>query len=354
MAAHPNKIEGPCNWTGADIADDPRWRFSLSEDDIAELERVDAAVAARSTDWREMTRDDFPLDGMAEKFRKIQLELEDGCGMARLSKLPVDRFAGRLRHIWHGIDLNLGTPLHQDFRGMMMRDIEDKRQDTDALFDHKLTTREGKTFKSSKVRTLSNGPLRFHTDRCDVVALLCVRPSKSGGVSQIASSVRVHNAMLERRPDLAALLYAPYHRSRQGEEFGGEKMTYALPVFGQHDGQFTSHYSRTYVEAAAEIDPGNRLTGAQVEALDLLAELAAEDCMTFKFEPGDMQFLNNHVIYHARSAYHDDDGSQRRLLHRLWLSMPNSRTLPEDHAVLWRKTGAGEIRGGIGLAATTN
>ncbi len=167
MAAHPRKIEGPCNWTGADIADDPRWRFSLSEDDIAELERVDAAVAARSTDWREMTRDDFPLDGMAEKFRKIQLELEDGCGMARLSKLPVDRFAGRLRHIWHGIDLNLGTPLHQDFRGMMMRDIEDKRQDTDALFDHKLTTRDGKTFKSSKARTLSNGPLRLYRSvRC--------------------------------------------------------------------------------------------------------------------------------------------------------------------------------------------
>jgi hypothetical protein len=57
-----------------------------------------------------------------------------------------------------------------------------------------------------------------YTDRCDVVALLGVRPSKSGGVSQIASSVRVQNAMLERRPDLAALLYAPYHRSRQGEK----------------------------------------------------------------------------------------------------------------------------------------
>jgi hypothetical protein len=232
-----------------------------------------------------------------------------------------------------------------------MRDIEDKKQDTDTLFDHKLTTQDGKPFTSSKARTLSNGPLRFHTDRCDVVALLCVRPSRSGGVSQVASSVRVHNAMLDRRPDLAALLYGPYHRSRQGEEFGGEKLTYALPVFGQRDGLFTSHYSRTYVEAAEEIDPENKLSEQQFEALDMLAALASELCMKFTFQPGDMQFLNNHVIYHARSAYRDDGGSQSRLLHRLWLSMPNSRALPEDHAVLWRNVGAGEVRGGIALAS---
>lgn len=237
---------------------------------------------------------------------------------------------------------------------MMMRDIEDKKQDTDSLFDHKLRTRDGKTFKSSKARTLSNGPLRFHTDRCDVVGLLCVRPSNSGGISQLASSVRVHNAMLERRPDLAALLYDPYYRSRQGEEYGGEKMTYALPVFGQREGRFTSHYSRTYVEAAAEINPSNKLTRQQVDALDMLAELAGEFCMEFTFEQGDMQFLNNHVIYHARTAYHDDEGAQRRLLHRLWLSMPNSRALPEDHDVLWRNVEAGAIRGGIGLAPTSN
>lgn len=275
MAAHPVKIQGPCDWAGADIGGDPRWRFSLSEDDIAEIEHADAVAKSRNIDWRNMTADDFPLDGMAEKLRTIQVELEDGCGMARLSNLPIDRFAGRLRHIWYGIGLYLGTPVYQDYRGMIMRDIEDKKEDTDALFDHKLRTRDGQTFKSSKARTLSNGPLRFHTDRCDVVGLLCVRPSESGGVSQIASSVHVHNLMLERRPDLAAQLYGPYHRSRQGEEFGGEKMTYALPVFGQQDGRFTSHYSRTYVEAAVEIDPQNKLTDPQLEAMDLLAELAA-------------------------------------------------------------------------------
>nr|MCS5605249.1 TauD/TfdA family dioxygenase [Alphaproteobacteria bacterium] len=86
------------------------------------------------------------------------------------------------------------------------------------------------------------------------------------------------------------------------------------------------------------------------QALDLLAELADEFCFEMTMQPGDMQFINNHVIYHARTAYRDhiDAGlDRRRLLYRLWLAMPNSRALPVDHAVLWRDVDAGSLRGGI-------
>ena len=67
-----------------------------------------------------------------------------------------------------------------------------------------------------------------------------------------------------------------------------------------------------------------------------------------RFAPGDIQFVNNHVIYHARSAFEDDDEGHDRLLLRLWLSMPNSRALPAGHEVLWRAVEAGTLRGGIG------
>lgn len=36
---------------------------------------------------------------------------------------------------------------------------------------------------------------------------------------------------------------------------------------------------------------------------------------------------------------------------RLWLSMPNSRVLPDDHAVLWGDIAAGKPRGGISQPA---
>jgi hypothetical protein len=39
------------------------------------------------------------------------------------------------------------------------------------------------------------------------------------------------------------------------------------------------------------------------------------------------------------------------MLMRLWLSVPNSRALPEDHAVLWGDVGAGKPHGGIAQPA---
>ena len=75
-----------------------------------------------------------------------------------------------------------------------------------------------------------------------------------------------------------------------------------------------------------------RLTAAQNEALDLLAAVAEETCLYCPFEPGDIQLLNNHVVFHGRTAYEDDaDAGQERLLLRLWLAMPNSRRLPAGH-----------------------
>ncbi len=343
-------IEGACAWLGTEMVDNSRWRLVLSNDDVAELKAACASVQQSGIPWPQMSKADFPLVHLPAKLADMAEELEHGSGLANLSGLPVEAFGDGLRHVWYGIGLHMGQPVEQDGNGLLMRDIQDESQDTDTIFGHKLTARNGSTFTSSKARTLSNNLLRFHTDRADVVALLCLRQAPIGGVSRIASSATVHNVMLGRHPDLAALLYGPYHRSRLGEERGGEAMSYALPVFGQRDGRFTSHYSRTYVEAAQEMPGVPIMEDRHWQALDMLNELADELCMEMTMQAGDMQFINNHVIYHARTAFQDHPGSsvdQRRCLHRLWLSMPNSRPLPEDHAVLWQNVEAGALRGGI-------
>jgi hypothetical protein len=206
---------------------------------------------------------------------------------------------------------------------------------------------------SSYARTLSNGPLRFHTDRCDMVGLLCARQARAGGVSKLASSVAVHNEMLRRRPDLAAALYRDVYRSRFGEEADRHDVVYPLPIFGARDGKFTSHYSLTFIEIAQMVPGVPRLTELQREGIQLLMTLADELSFEMRFEPGDLQLVNNHVIYHARTAFEDDAGTgQVRLLYRLWLSMPNSRALPSGHEVLWGAVEPGALRGGIGQVAT--
>lgn len=64
--------------------------------------------------------------------------------------------------------------------------------------------------------------------------------------------------------------------------------------------------------------------------MQLLEQIAACDefRMDYDLQPGDMQFINNHTILHARGAFEDwedeKDGGKRHLL-RTWISPPNGR-----------------------------
>jgi hypothetical protein len=99
-------------------------------------------------------------------------------------------------------------------------------------------------------------------------------------LSRIVSAVSVSNAILARRPDLHAALYQDYWRSRQGEEAGGERKIFAMPVFAVHGGKLTTQYSRTFVEAAQKLPGVPRLSPAQEEALDLHAAVCEELAFT--------------------------------------------------------------------------
>jgi hypothetical protein len=342
------RITGPAAWHGQGLATSTEWLRRLTPAGLCELEAALRAVQARGLRWRQITRDDFPLPELSPLLAEVRDELEHGRGLVLLRGLPVDRYReDELRQLFWGIGSHLGTARYQNAHGELLGEIRDEVRLYGEVRQPGLS-HVAATSPTSRARARSSGPLRFHTDRTDVVGLLCVRRARAGGLSRVASSVAVHNAILDRRPDLHALLCQDYYRSRDGEELGGEGRVYALPVFAARDGRFTSHYSRTFVEAAQRLPDVPRLTPAQEEALDLLAAVAEELSFTMALEPGDMQFLNNHVIYHARTPYEDDPALGRdRLLFRLWLSVPNSRPLPEGFEVLWGTIEAGARRGGI-------
>ncbi len=350
MSGH-TPLMGPCAWDGKDMVRSRRWVRDLTPAHVAEIDAALAAVERRGLPWHGVTREEFPLPGMTALLDDMRDELEDGSGMLKLRGLPVARYSeDQLRKLYYGLGSNLGTPVSQNRAGELMRAIRDEGGDLGSRYGQieAERTRDGKPFLSSYARTLSSGGLRFHTDRTDVVGLLCVRQAAKGGVSMICSSVAVMNAMLRRRPDLAAALFEPIHRSRLGEESNSAESIYALPIFGVRGGRFTSHYSLTYIEAAQMVPGVPKLTEAQRDAITLLAELAGELAFEMTFEPGDIQFLNSHVTYHARTPFEDDRTSGRdRMLLRLWLAMPNSRALPEGQEVLWRHIEPGVLRGGI-------
>src|SRR5262249_3205447 len=267
----------------------------------------------RGLDWRDIQKEDFPLPTFAAELAKVSRDLEWGRGLGLVRGLPVERYIDEELHTmcW-GLGAHIGVAVHQNAPGGRIAAVRDE----EGLYGEVIqpgVPKDGD--RTSRAKSRSSGPLRWHTDRCDVVALLCVRSARQGGVSRVVSVPAVSNIIRERRPDLHALLCADYHRTRQGEEVGGESACYVLPSFAARDGRFTTQYSRTFVEAAQRVPGIPRLAPAQNEALDMLAAVCDELAFEMELRPGDMQFLNNHVIYHGRTGYVDEPGTgQDRLL----------------------------------------
>ena len=346
-------LTGPSVWEGKDIENCRRWIRELTPDQIDELET--ALKAVRALPWREIKREDFPLPTLGDLLDDIADELENGCGIMKLKGFPVANHSeDDLRRMYWGLGTHLGTPVFQNRSGELMRAIRDEGAHVGRTYGE-TKDQKGSTFLSSYARTLTNGGLRFHTDRTDVVGLLCVRQARAGGVSTLASTPAIHNAILAKRPDLLDALFTDYWRSRFGEEGTGKDgssttrtTAYPLPIFGVRDGKFTSHYSLTFIEAAQMADDIPKLTPAQKEAIDVLMATAQELCFEMTLEPGDLQLINSHVTYHGRTPFEDDASSGHdRLLLRLWLTMANNRPLPTGHEILWRSIEAGQPRGGI-------
>jgi hypothetical protein len=316
-------IGGRAAWTGAELARDPSWVFRLDGAAVAEIDAALAGIRARGLPLPRIRAGDFPLPTLRPLLDAVSQELEEGRGLVRISGLPADRYSSdEMKAVFWGLCAHLGTPLPQNTKGEIL----------------------------AEARSRSTGPLRFHTDKCDVLALLCASNGIAGGESRIVSTVAIHDALAERRPDLLKVLYEDFHRMRPADEEGEghQDRVFTMPVFSRGpDGAFTSQYSRTYVEMA-HAEPGvPPLRPEQVEAMDALAAIADELSLQLPFEAGQIQLMNQHVTYHGRTAYADDAASgTSRVLMRIWLSAPNSRALPAGHAVQWGTTAPGAVRGG--------
>jgi hypothetical protein len=334
MTALRSPLSGPDVWLGKDMEKRSDWIHVLEKDEIADLQRAIREVRKRHVEMYAVTAEEFPLPVLARRFGAISHALEHGCGVANIRGIPTGEFSPEdLRWVLWGVGTHLGTAVSQNKAGEFFAEVRDYGEQLGGP-------------ASRGYRTASS--LRFHTDRCDVVGLLCARQCREGGESRIVSTPAIHNAMLERRPDLLEELFGPYHHSRQSEEVPGELPYYVNPVFGTHKGRFSSQYSRSYVESAQKFNGTPRLRKEQDEALDLLAALADELCLQTRMEPGDIQLLNNHVTYHSRTAIVDHEETDRkRLVYRLWLSTPENRELPASYEVLWGPTDAGAVRGGV-------
>jgi len=331
-------VEGPSVWTGAEMRRrEAEWTYRLSPEEIAEVEASVASVRRRGLDLADIRRDDFPLPTLGPALDRLCADVVDGRGFVLLRGLPVEgRPIEESATAYWGIGSYFGSARSQNAKGHLLGHVYDLGQ--------------GLSATNPNLRSYAtNERQSFHIDRCDVVALLCLRRAKAGGLSTLVSSMALHNVMAERRPDLLERLYRPVPVDRRGEVPQGKGPFYEAPVFNPHDGRVSVLYSRLHIGSAQRFPEARRLTPEDYEALDMLQELAADPelRLDMTFMPGDIQFLHNHTILHARSGYEDwPEPERKRHLLRLWLAPPGARELPPVFAECYGRITAGD-RGGI-------
>jgi len=292
-----------------------------------------AELAARS-DWIYRTSPDDPELG--HLLKKVQHQLEHGPGVvlvkgldewARHPEAAAERFLRLCQQV--------GTPVSQSAEGDLVFSVRDAG------------------FAESDPR--SRGPntkkkLSFHTDRCDVIAFLCLAQAKRGGENEIVSSVALYNEIRKRRPDLLEVLMQPFHYQRHTVDLGNERPYCRQPVFSFRDGHFAGCFLRVLIERAHQDPAIGPMPERQREALDFLESVAAEPQMHLRFrqEPGHVLFLNNWVTFHRRTEFEDHpEPERRRHILRVWLSMPNSRPLDPLFKDNYGSVEAGALRGGM-------
>ena len=330
-------IEGPTAWTGAEMRGrEAEWSYRLSPSEVAELEAALQSVQALGLDIADIRREHFPLPTLGPALERLRAEVLNGRGFVLLRGVPVeDRPIAESATIYWGIGSHFGSARSQNAKGHLLGHVYDLG---------------GSSKNDPTVRSYATSERQsFHIDRCDVVALLCLRRATSGGQSAIVSSMMLHNVMAERRPDRLERLYQPVPVDRRGEVPEGKLPFYEAPVFNAHNGLVSVLYSRLHIGSAQRFPEARRLTPEDVEALDMLQTLAGDPelRLDMNFMPGDIQFLHNHTILHARTGYEDwPEVERKRHLLRLWLSPPNARPLPAVFAECYGTIMIGD-RGGI-------
>lgn len=307
-------ILGPTAWKAADFPAKSAFTIALDGEEQAAVRDRLAALASAQLAESAVEAAHVATPAIAALVRRIRRELTDGRGFLVLGGLPIEGHdAATIGNFFLGLGLMMGKPVVQSPLGDRLGHVVD-------------IAKPGELERGYK----SSVELTAHTDSDDVVAMLCLRQARTGGMTRLVSAHSLYNRLLATHPDYLAPLHRGFAHHWFGEEAPGEPpiTDYRVPVLSWAEGVLSVCHLRERCDMAAEADPRFAYAGLERAALDEFDRLAAdpEFALEFRLEPGEAYFLNNYVLLHARTGFEDHaDPQARRHLLRLWLKLPGAR-----------------------------
>lgn len=233
------QVTGRCDWSRQDLLRSPYWGVELTSADFVEIKNALAVCKAPGSGldlqdgWQPLgvTQKNFPLFALGEKLKEMSQELEHGTGAVMIKNMPVQDYSVEdMGIIYAGINSYIGNWVPQSSAG-----LRSKSRGFGLPLGRVEAEMVGNTPKGG---LQANNYFRLHTDRCDVITLMCIRPAAAGGASRVCSAVRLHNNMALEYPKLCARLYEPFYRIWEGSNG-----YFDLPVWSIHKGKFTTQVS---------------------------------------------------------------------------------------------------------------
>lgn len=309
MSPRLKAYDHPAVWKGHGGQDKDRFSVDLTNKHIdAFAHAVQKLKKDGKTEFHDIGRHDFYLEGIADDLAGWQRELVDGTGLLILRGFPVGVFsAEEIELMWLGLGTHFGRPVSQSAMGELLGHVvnvggQDPRE---------------RAYRNSR-------SLRLHTDRCDTVGMFALQPAEIGGHSSYCSALAIYNEILRTRPDLLEPLWKGFHLHKFGEQLPGEPpySKVPVPIISEKDGLPTIILMRGYIDMAVE-EFGLPFSDQDREAMDMFEEIGdrPEFKLDFILNRGEATLFNNSRILHRRTAFQDsDDPAKKRHLMRLWLN----------------------------------
>ncbi|KAI9810815.1 MAG: hypothetical protein M1827_006022 [Pycnora praestabilis] len=333
----PKEITGPTVWKTEDYINNPeRWTHPFNEDEIAELSEAAEKFVADGTPLTGISKvsriffidnstilmilkDNFPLPNMSSFLESMRRELLNGKGFILFNGFPVEEWGNHKCAVaYMGLGTYLGYFVSQNGRGHVLGHVKDVGDDS------------SQTHKVRIYRT--NARQYFHADDSDIVGLLCIACALEGGESDIVSVHHVYNVLQRERPDVIKTLTEPnWYFDRKGETSDGEEEWIRQAVLYLETGdnpRVCLKYDPYFIKSLSRFSDAGlipALSPIQQEAAQVLEDTCKRLALHMILEVGDIQFLSNEHVLHARTEYKDHAPPEpRRHLMRLWLATPES------------------------------
>ncbi|KAI8954647.1 TfdA family taurine catabolism dioxygenase TauD [Xylaria longipes] len=322
----PEKLTGDLVWEGQTVADTYNWTYVLSSEHLAEIDRAVAHFKGLGKPLGAISQETFPLPTLHAELRRLSAELHTGRGFFVLRGLRVDVYTREENIIiYAGVSAHVASQ-----RGRQDHKFNSEKADVVLTHIKDLTSSAENGAIGSPAYTTDKQV--FHTDSGDIVSLFALETSAAGGASKLASTWRVYNEIASTRPDLIHTLSEDwdmevFEKSDQLDKpYTKRPLIFHFPATDTNPERIALQYARRYFVGFGALPRNSQIppiTEAQAEALDTLHFLGDKFCVNTDFQKGDIQYINNLAIFHARDGFTDTPEKRRHLL-RLWLRDPEN------------------------------